>query len=206
MLKIYLVRHGQNEDNAEGILNGHRDRPLTQKGVEQAQEVAEKIKESKISFSHILSSPLVRARKTADIIAEKIGFTGEVEIEPLLIERDFGTMTGVEQKRIEELCAPNIIKTDTIIYFLSPEGAETFLDLLARAKKFFSSLQDRFHEGNILLVSHGDLGKMLYAAYYDLPWEKVLTGFHFGNSELLLMSKDSSPEGTHVFRIEQHNH
>lgn len=206
MLKIYLARHGQNEDNAEGLLNGHRDRPLTTKGLEQAEEIGGKIKESGIVFSHILSSPLIRAKQTADIIAERNEFPQSVEIEPDLIERDFGSMTGVEQKRIEELCSPDIIKTSTVMYFLSPDGAETFPDLIQRAKKLIQKLKSRFETGNILLVSHGDFGKMLYAAYYDLPWVDVLKNFHFGNSELLLMSEDSSPEETHVFKIEQHNH
>jgi broad specificity phosphatase PhoE len=205
MLKIYLARHGQNEDNAEGLLNGHRDRPLTAKGIEQAKEIASKIRESGITFSHILSSPLIRAKQTADIIAQRNN-VAQVEIEHDLIERDFGVMTGVEQKRIEELCAPDIVKTDTVTYFLSTEGAETFSDLIERAKKVFQKLKDRFTDGNILLVTHGDFGKMLYAAYYGLPWLDVLKNFHFGNSELLLMSEDSAPEETHVFKIEQHNH
>lgn len=205
MLKIYLARHGQNEDNAEGILNGHRDRPLTAKGIEQAEEIAGKIEESRIVFSHILSSPLIRAKQTADIIAQRNN-VAQVEIEPDLVERDFGVMTGVEQKRIEELCAPDILKTPTVTYFLSPKGAETFPDLVERAKELFQKLKDRFMDGNILLVTHGDFGKMLYAAYYNLPWMDVLKNFHFGNSELLLMSEDSPPEETHVFKIEQHNH
>jgi len=206
MLKIYLARHGQNKDNAEGLLNGHRDRPLTEKGIEQAEEIAGKIKEVGIVFSHILSSPLIRAKQTADIIAKRNEFSQSVELEPDLIERDFGSMTGIEQKRIEELCSPEIIKTPTVTYFLSPEGAETFPDLIRRAKKLIQKLKAQYETGNILLVSHGDFGKMLYAAYYDLPWMDVLKDFHFGNSELLLMSEDSPPEETHVFKIEQHNH
>lgn len=61
MLKIYLARHGQNEDNANGILNGHRDMPLTETGIAQANEVAEKIKNTGLSFDVVLSSPLNRA-------------------------------------------------------------------------------------------------------------------------------------------------
>lgn len=53
MLNIYLARHGQDGDNIRGILNGHRDEPLTAKGVEQAREVADKIKETGIIFDVI---------------------------------------------------------------------------------------------------------------------------------------------------------
>lgn len=205
MLKIYLARHGQNEDNANGILNGHRDLPLTRQGIEQAEEVAEKIAQAGLHFDHIYTSPLSRAHKTASIIAAKI-HGPEPEVAELLIERDFGIMTGQEQSRITELCAPDIIQAELITYFLSPEGAETFPDLLKRGKELLDKLQTRHQDGSILLVTHGDFGKMVYAAYYDLSWRDVLTQFHFGNSELILLSPDSPADEAHVFTIEQHNH
>ena len=204
MLKIYLARHGQNEDNANGILNGHRDLPLTEIGMRQAAEVANEIKAAGLSFDAVLSSPLSRALKTAQIIAT-INDLPEPKVDDELIERDFGNMTGLEQSRIEELCAPDIIKTDTITYFLSPEGAETFPDLLKRASALLNKITEDYKDGSILLVTHGDFGKMIYAQYYNLDWESVLTLFHFGNSELLLLSPDSTADEAHVFKIIQHN-
>jgi broad specificity phosphatase PhoE len=204
MLKIYLARHGQNEDNANGVLNGHRDMPLTSIGEAQAVEVANKIKEAELTFDAVLCSPLGRAKKTAEIISEVNGLP-EPEVNDLLIERDFGVMTGVEQSRVEELCAPDIIKTETINYFLSPEGAETFPDLLNRAEVLLNKLTTEYIDGSILLVTHGDFGKMVYAKYYNLDWRDVLKLFHFGNSELLLLSEDSEPGEAHVFTILQHN-
>ncbi|MFA5870291.1 MAG: histidine phosphatase family protein [Candidatus Paceibacterota bacterium] len=205
MLKIYLARHGQDLDNASGILNGHRDQPLSEKGIEQAKETAEKIKETGIYFDYVYSSPLQRAYKTAEIITNIIG---NKKPEPLadLIERDFGVMTGQQQKKIKEMCFPDIIETDTICYFLSPEGSETFPQLVARAKKLLISLKEKYTNGNILLVTHGDFGKMIYATYYNLDWKQVLMMFHFGNSELLELSEDSSAEEIHVFKIQQYNH
>lgn len=205
MLKIYLARHGQNEDNANGILNGHRDLPLTDKGIEQAEEVAAEIAAAKMSFSHIYASPLSRAFRTAEIISR--GINGpKPEVEPLLIERDFGVMTGKETVHITELCAPDIIQADPITYFLSPEGAETFPDLVDRAHRLLRKIQGTHKDGSILLVTHGDFGKMVYAAYYNLPWREVLLQFHFGNSELILLSPESPADDAHVFTIEQHNH
>ncbi len=204
MLNIYLARHGQNLDNANGILNGHRDEPLTEIGVAQAHEVAEKIKAVGLVFDSIYTSPLVRASRTAEIIAATTGSPQPIEL-PLLIERDFGVMTGVEQSRIVELCSPNIFVTDTINYFLNPEGAETFPDLMERAQRLIDYITARHHDGNILLVTHGDFGKMLYAQYYHLDWREVLSLFHFGNSELLLLAEDSDASEAHVFKILQHN-
>lgn len=204
MLKIYLVRHGQNEDNANGILNGHRDRPLTAIGIAQAHEIASKLKDSNIHFDKTYASPLQRAYKTAEIIAEILQLP-RAEVMPELIERDFGVMTGQPQTKIEELCAPAILKTDTITYFLNPKGAETFPQLFERAKKLLADIQDRHKVGNILLVTHGDFGKMIYAAYYKLDWIEVLTLFHFGNSDLLELSPESHPTDTHVYKLLQYN-
>ncbi len=115
-------------------------------------------------------------------------------------------MTGQLVSDIERLCKPNIIKTDTITYFLSPDGAETFPDLLERGKTELSWLQEAHAEEPVLLVTHGDIGKMIYARFYGLPWQDVLTGFHFGNCELLLLADGANPREPHVVRIDQHNH
>ena len=204
MLNIYLARHGQDEDNVVGILNGIRDKPLTQKGIEQAQNLAEKIKEAEINFDKIYSSPLQRAYKTAETIADTLNIDKPEKLQDL-IERDFGIMTGKSHAEIEELCSPQILKTDTINYFLSPEGAETFPQLIERGKKILMTIREKHSSGNILLVSHGDIGKMIYATYYSLVWKDVLKMFHFGNSDLLLMSENSPAKEAHVFKTEQFN-
>lgn len=204
MTRIYLVRHGQDKDNEMGILNGHRDMPLTEIGLNQASQVAQKIKGSEIHFDKIYSSPLQRAYQTAKIISDCLQMDNPEKID-LLIERNFGVMTGKPTKDIAKLCSPDILQTDTITYFLSPEGAETFPQLIIRAKKLLGLMKDKHDRQSILMVTHGDFGKMIYAAYYNLDWQRVLTMFHFGNSELLLLSEDSAPENSHIFNIKQHN-
>jgi len=204
MLQIYLARHGQDEDNAQDILNGHRDTPLTQRGIDQAKEIAQKIKAAGIKFDKVYSSPLQRAFQTAMIITNTIGIDKPIKLEEI-IEREFGIMTGRFKSEIEPMCAPDIIKTDTIIYFLNPEGAETFPQLIERGKKIITKITNDCQDGKILLVTHGDIGKMIYAAYYNLDWQKVLTLFHFGNSDFLLLSPDSPATESHVFKIKQHN-
>jgi broad specificity phosphatase PhoE len=204
MLKIYIARHGQNEDNANGILNGHRDKPLTHVGRNQAHELADGIKSAGITFDKVYTSPLSRANETASIICNTL-MMEEPEIFDLLIERDFGIMTGKPAEDIERLCAPDIIKGEVVTYFLSPEGAETFPDLLERASVALEYIQAMNAEGSILLATHGDFGKMLYAAYYRLSWQEMLTKFHFGNCELLLLAEDADPNTPHVVKIQQYS-
>lgn len=200
MLKIYLTRHGQDEDNIRGILNGRRDKELTAEGVKQAETLAAKIKAKNIKFAKIYCSPLKRTYKTAEIIAKKSD-NPEPEIMQNLIERDFGIMTGKLHSDIVPICEPNLIYSKDIVYFLDPKGAETFPDLITRGEKTLRQIKDRHADGDILLVTHGDIGKMIYAAYYDLSWEKVLGDFYFGNGDMLELSPDSSADQTHVFQI-----
>ena len=205
MLKIYIARHGQNEDNAEGILNGHRDRPLTEIGVSQAKELAQHIKDTPLIFDKVYSSPLLRAYTTGEIVTDTLNIEKPIKLD-LLIERDFGSMTGKLITDIETLCAPDIIKTDTVIYFLSPEGAETFPDLFKRGQTVLTWVREHHTDGDVLLTCHSDIGKMIYAAFYNLSWQEVLTNFHFGNSELLLLSEGCEPDKRHVLKLEQFNH
>jgi len=205
MIKIYLARHGQDEDNAKGILNGRRDSPLTNLGVKQAGLLAEKIRDLNLGIKKVYSSPLQRAYKTAETVSDMLGLLKPEKLD-ISIERDFGNMTGKAVKDIESLRAPNIIKSDPIVYFLCPDGAETFPELIERAKKILILLNKENIEGPILLVTHGDIGKMIYAVFYKLDWKDVLTDFHFGNSEVLLLLKDSKPNERHVHKTEQFNH
>lgn len=205
MLKIYLARHGQNVDNANGILNGHRDLPLTELGRQQAEELARVIKDLGIKFDCVYTSPLSRAVDTALVTTTLLGLSKPV-VMPSLIERDFGIMTGKKIAEIDTLCSPHIVKTGTVTYFLCPEGAETFPTLLKRAQLVLDGVRRSHVSGSVLLFGHGDFGKMLYCAYYDLDWMECLTSFHFGNSELLLLSPETSPTEAHVFKQAQHNH
>ena len=204
MTMIYLARHGQDLDNAAGILNGRRDQPLSILGKDQARQLAEKILNTGIRFEKIYSSPLLRAHETAQIISTRLEM-GHPEKMELLIERDFGMMSGVPAREITARCTPDILKTETITYFLSPEGAETFPQLIGRAKILLKIMLGKHQNQSILLVTHGDFGKMLYAAFYGLEWQEVLSAFHFGNSELLLLKKGEVPERRKIFDIPQFN-
>ena len=205
MKKIYLVRHGQDQDNSKGILNGQRDTELTEIGLEQAGKLTETIKESNLEVTKIYSSPLKRAFRTAEIVAKALDLEVPEKLD-LLIERNFGVMTGQLVKDITEKCAPNILQSDPITYFLEVEGAETFPELIARGKKLLEWLEQNNQAENIMLISHGDIGKMIYAAFYNLDWKDVLLQFHFGNSEVLLLAENTKLEDRYVHKTEQHNH
>ncbi len=161
MTTIYIARHGQNEDNVRGILNGHRDLPLTDLGRQQARQLACHIKDRELVFDAVYASPLD------------------------LIERDFGIMTGKPAADIEAICAPDIIKAENVTYFLHPDGAETFPELLARGQRVLDFMAHQHPDQTVLLACHGDIGKMIYAAATSTPWRQVLTDFYFGNTDII---------------------
>jgi probable phosphoglycerate mutase len=204
MLRIYLARHGQDEDNEKGVLNGRRNRPLTKLGVKQAKQLALKIERAGIIFDKVYSSPLQRANKTAMVITDELGLEKPEKLDNL-IERDFGKFSGILIGKAALASRPNTLITRTVEYILEPEGGETFPDLLRRSKKVLKFITSRHKKGNVLLVTHGDIGKMIYAQFYGLKWKEVLNGFHFGNSELLLLSTNTKPQDISVFKTKQSN-
>ncbi len=205
-LRIFVARHGQNEDNANHILNGHRDLPLTEIGIQQAQQLAQGAKDAGLNFNSVYSSPLCRAYDTAVEVASAFNLAKPVVL-PELIERDFGSMTGRKIEEIRTLVpSEHILQTNTVTYFLEAEGSEDYPTAFARAERALQIIITRHTEGSVLLVCHSDIGKLLFASYYNKPWLEVLSTFHFGNCELLELSKTSQAESSHIIKLEQFNH
>jgi broad specificity phosphatase PhoE len=86
---VYLARHGQTAYNLEGRFQGQLPVPLDQTGIAQAHDLAERASEHE--FVALWCSPLLRARQTADIVAERIGL--QPCEDPRLMETDAGDWT-----------------------------------------------------------------------------------------------------------------
>ena len=85
MTTLLLVRHGETDWNAEGRLQGHTDRPLSDFGRRQAHELAEELDGEELEA--IYSSDLARARETAEIVGRKLGLP--TVLDPDLREKDW---------------------------------------------------------------------------------------------------------------------
>lgn len=182
MPRIFIVRHGQDTDNENGVLNGHRDTDLTDLGRIQAREVAQRLKDKGIVRIYV--SPLKRALDTATIIADILGIDCII-IEEDLIERNFGILTG---KRITDipLYTDKILVTTKIAYFLEVEDAEDFTILYQRAEQVLLRIKQRQSNYNFLIVTHGDIGKMIQAAYYGWTWRQGLEEtVYFANTDVI---------------------
>lgn len=192
---IYLIRHGQNEDNAEGTLNGHRDRPLTNLGYEQAKNLWKKIKNLNIQIHAIYSSPLARAYQTAVAISNII-WVNQPIIDNNLIERNFGDLTGTPTKDIaENYHLDNIITTDLVTYFPNPRNGESFDECVQRWQGILHHINEK-HPWNehILLVWHGDTSKSIYCAFYGLDRKEWICNFDMHNTDIVKLDNNSDPK------------
>ncbi len=87
---ISFVRHGQTAHNRDGLLQGRADLELSELGREQVARLADRFES--VEVTAVVSSPLLRARRTAEAIAQRRGL--EVEIDDRLIELDYGEWDG----------------------------------------------------------------------------------------------------------------
>ncbi len=145
MPKTYLalVRHGVTDWNYEGRAQGHTNIPLNAEGRRQAEAVAVRLATE--PWDHIYSSPLLRARATAQAICRRTGH--EPILEARLVERDMGVAEGtIEPER--QLRWPGAT-------WNSLPGLETNEHLAQRGLEVFTEIARR-HEGQrVICISHG---------------------------------------------------
>lgn len=152
-MKIYLIRHGETDWTKEQRLQGRRDVPLNEKGKEQLSETGKKLANLKICPDVLLCSPLQRAKTSAEIVAEQIGYKQEdIIVEPLFIERDFGSGEGTV---IEDL--GHAFPDD------SYENMESIEETCIRAKKAIDKVLSEYAGKTVVVVAHGAILKALIA-------------------------------------------
>lgn len=140
-MKIYLIRHGETDWNLQGRFQGREDIPLNETGIKQAQRCGEAFRGE--TFQAIITSPLIRAKKTAQIIAECVDIESVI-IEKDIIERDFSKVSGMTPKEREAFYASGDI-----------DDKEPFEDLCKRMLSCIKKYAEQYGEGNIIMVSHG---------------------------------------------------
>lgn len=150
--EICVVRHGETDWNAAGILQGWRDVPINATGRQQAQALAQSF--ASCGFASVYSSPLVRALETAQIIAAALGLSSPVCHEGLK-ERNFGSVQGVPKA---ELAAQRpevhrqIIERNPAGDF--PDG-ETMAHFHARVLAALTEIGAAHAGKRVLIVTHG---------------------------------------------------
>lgn len=162
MTTILIARHGQSDWNEEKRWQGHADRPLTERGRQQAQALADRL--AHIELDAVYSSDLQRARDTAAVVAESQG----LELQQLseLREVDVGSWSGLTRAEAEERFPEGFARwRDGYPGWKDGETYEAMTDRVLRAVDAIAVE----HEGNrVLVVSHGGPIRAMHAAALGL--------------------------------------
>jgi len=165
MAEIYLIRHGEAENNIKNIFG--EDSELTEKGERQAREIAEYLKD--FEFDVIYHSPKKRAVKTANIIAELINGIELIEI-PEITEMDYGILEGLSIDDVNKRF-PGLFKERAENKYYWKFGGENFEDIQNRVKDFLNRLKSE--EGKFVIVAHQMTNRAILGELLNLPKDKT---------------------------------
>ena len=160
-MRIYIVRHGETEANKNGYLQGWTDVPLNENGRFIAELTGRGMKD--IRFDHCFSSPLIRAKETAEILLRESGNSVSVSFDDRIKEMNFGSFEGMsvrDEKLIRFLKEPNVD-------YKFPDG-ESFREVMKRTQEFLKALIAKDDDKTYLVSTHGcALRAMLNFLYED---------------------------------------
>jgi broad specificity phosphatase PhoE len=178
--RLLLVRHAQSAWNEQGRWQGRADPPLSDLGRQQAASAAARVG----AVDAIVSSPLERARYTAETIASATGI-GPVSFDEDLIERDVGPWSGLTRAEIEAGW-PGFLDAAR-----RPPGFESDDDLVARVHLALARLVTTFPDADVLVITHGGVIGSL-ERHYGEPGGRLpnLSGRHVTHSRATLLLGD----------------
>ncbi len=146
-LRVVLLRHGETEGNVMGMVQGHSDTSLTEKGVASTLKKVEKIKG--FSFEGVFCSDLGRTVETLKVILKEVKGLPEPVFTRELREIDFGDLTGRLKKEIMPIILEH--KSNPDVPYPNGESGGGFIE---RVRSFFYRMQDGFAGRQILVVTH----------------------------------------------------
>ena len=147
---LYMIRHGETDWNVERRLQGMTDVPLNENGRRVAELTGEGLRN--VKFDVAFSSPLMRARETAEIILE--GRDVDIILDERIREVGFGIYEGSDSREFVEGIKKFFSQPEC---FVATNGAESYESLLERERSFWNDLcaNPKYQESTILLATHG---------------------------------------------------
>lgn len=186
MTTIILLRHGQAINNIKRILAGRSDGiNLTAEGIDQARNIAELIRP--LNISAIYSSPIQRAKKTAEIVAD----TNSIDYftDSRLIELEMGEFTGMKYENLFSKYGNVFLK----FYEGDPEiahyGVETFHEVKNRISNIVNFVSKKHLDQKVLLVTHMDPIKAMISNVVEIK-PKSLFELVVANASLTIINND----------------
>lgn len=167
-MKIYITRHGETEWNREGKMQGWEDSKLTQKGIENARLLGERLKE--VDFDCIYCSPLGRAVETAEHIRGDRDI--RIVLNESLKEMHFGLWEGMMHSEIKEMFPEQYQSFWESPHLYEPIKGECYPDFIRRVRLGFYDITENSKDENILIVTHAGVKKAIYSIFKNIPIEK----------------------------------
>jgi probable phosphoglycerate mutase len=172
-MKLFLTRHGQTQYNVETRICGRSNVQLTDKGISQAHVLAETMVGKGVEL--IISSPLIRAKTTADIVGEKLHVP--VIVDERLAERDYGTIDGTYEG------TPGFMDNWVQFGYVYPEG-ESLLRVIQRVYNFLDDAKEEYKDKCVMVISHGGVCRVINSYFESLSNDKFFE-FNLGNCKVL---------------------
>jgi alpha-ribazole phosphatase len=175
-LRLYLIRHGETEPSAAGKLVGQTDVALSERGVEQARLLAEKL--SSVRLDAVYSSDLRRAFRTAEIVAERNHATAQTSAAWREINMgawEGRTLTALNDEAPEQVAS----LFDEPASFEYP-GGESFADFTTRIRVALDQLLQTHPNGEIALIAHGGVCRAIIGGMLGMPmrnWLRLAQGY-----------------------------
>ncbi|MBN1329583.1 MAG: histidine phosphatase family protein [Candidatus Heimdallarchaeota archaeon] len=153
-MKLYLIKHGESEDNLEKIISGQNATTLTAVGKEQAKSLGKEFLKSGIHFDGIYSSDLNRAIETTEIICSELGVK-DYFLDKRLREKHTGVLTGKYISKLTDI--ERIIRESASINFNEKiPGGESNYQMYIRVKEVFFDIINIYSKNStILIIAHG---------------------------------------------------
>lgn len=174
---VGLLRHGQTDWNIDMRLQGISDIPLNETGHTQAKLAAEILAEG--TWNQVISSPLSRAKVTAQYVSEALGL-GHFNVHELLLERSFGVAEGSSYEEWRERLQAG----------MHADGAESIDQLESRVSKLLDELAEQYEGKEVIAVSHGALIRKLIGIVSNGEFPRE--GERFGNASLTKIIHDGT--------------
>jgi alpha-ribazole phosphatase len=197
---IYLIRHGQTVWNMEKRFQGQSDTALDESGEDQARLLMERMREIPIDL--IVSSDLIRARRTAEILAESRGL--KVTEDPDLREIHFGIWEGL---RIDEVQSKDPRTFETWVHnpgALRIPDAETFQEVQDRAAAALERWIALYPGKTLALVTHGGVISALLCRVLNEPIQRMWD-YKLENTSVSHITRHAS-EGYRIGFVNDHSH
>lgn len=162
MHTLFFIRHAESEANKLRILGSRLDYPLTKEGWDDARSIARELREM-TGLDGIVTSPLRRARQTAETFADSYGI--KYEDDERLCEQDLGPFTGKSYDEVKTMDAYQSDPSARWDWYPGGSG-ESYSMVADRVRSFLGSV-DGYRKGRWLIVTHAVVFRMLRAVLED---------------------------------------